>query len=168
MNLEFRIQNLECWMRTQNLEARAQCTCCIEPRIRKRKRNPKIQNTKSRILNLRTQNLEFVSKSRIQIVNFQHLVSKGRHASVQFRSFMHVTQQRSVGPNISFSEMQVKFFCQKPMENYVSLLGNSPLVFMTMSANRWASQACLGPGKPKPSARMCTVSLFCKKNMTDK
>ena len=29
--------------------------------------------------------------------------------------------------------------------------------------NGWLPHASLGPRKPKPSARMCTVSLFCKK-----
>ena len=28
-------------------------------------------------------------------------------------------------------------------------------------SNGWLPQAPIGPGKPKPSARMCTVSLFC-------
>ena len=28
-------------------------------------------------------------------------------------------------------------------------------------SNGWLPQAWIGPGKPKPSARMCTVSLFC-------
>ena len=32
--------------------------------------------------------------------------------------------------------------------------------------NEWPSQVSLGPGKPKPSARMCTVSLICKKSVT--
>ena len=32
-------------------------------------------------------------------------------------------------------------------------------MYRSMS-NRWLPQASLGPGKPKPSARMCTVSLF--------
>ena len=35
-------------------------------------------------------------------------------------------------------------------------------------SNGWLPQASIGPGKPKPSARMCIVSLFFKKNMTDK
>ena len=34
-------------------------------------------------------------------------------------------------------------------------------------SNGWLPHASLGPRKPKPSARMCTVSLFFKKNMTD-
>ena len=33
-------------------------------------------------------------------------------------------------------------------------------------SNGWLPHASLGPQKPKPSARMCTVSLFCKKSMT--
>ena len=35
-------------------------------------------------------------------------------------------------------------------------------------SNGWLPHASLGPRKPKPSARMCTVSLFCKKSMTEK
>ena len=33
-------------------------------------------------------------------------------------------------------------------------------------SNGWLPHASLGPRNPKPSARMCTVSLFCKKSMT--
>ena len=33
-------------------------------------------------------------------------------------------------------------------------------------SNGWLPHASLGPRKPKPSARMCTVSLFFKKSMT--